>query len=64
VLTRIDDTFRREAEHFQLRWSCESCAHFEEETGACSHGFPNSAHRLRDLEGQRELVFCKDFELG
>lgn len=61
--TRIDAVFLREAERFRLVFSCEACAHFVAESGACAHGYPNAAHRAGELEGVEVLEFCKEFEL-
>ena len=62
--TRVDASFREEAERFRLRYACEACAHFDEIGESCSNGFPNSAHRGLPLVEQSELEFCKQFELG
>jgi hypothetical protein len=61
--TRVDALFRSEAERFQLRFTCEHCAHFEPERRACAHGYPNEPHRGIQLEQVTDLEFCKEFEL-
>ena len=61
--TRVDALFRSEVERFQLRFTCEDCAHFEAERRACAHGYPNETHRSAPLEQLDELEFCKEFEL-
>ena len=60
----VDPSFRGEAERFNLRFSCEDCAHYDERSEACSNGYPNAAHRAPVLETARELEFCKQFELA
>lgn len=52
-----------EAEACALRFACEDCAHFAEESGRCSLGYPNEDHRALDLRLARRVVFCKFFEL-
>jgi hypothetical protein len=61
--TRIDDLLRREARRYDLRFSCESCAHYDAPGESCANGFPVEAHRAIDLERASELFFCKEFEL-
>jgi hypothetical protein len=61
--TRIDETLRREAETFRLRYACEDCAHFDPSTAACAEGYPNAVHRKAPLEPDGELEFCKSFEV-
>lgn len=58
-----DEAFERQAARFALRATCEACAHFVEERGACAHGYPNHAHRDA-ARGEGRFVFCKEFELG
>lgn len=62
--TRVDERFRREARAFELRYSCESCAHYDVEGQRCGNGYPTEPHRARDLKTLGELLFCKQFELG
>jgi hypothetical protein len=61
--TVVDDQLRREASEFRLRFTCEDCAHFAPERGACAHGYPNEAHRSLDLTVVEACEFCKEFEL-
>jgi hypothetical protein len=61
--SRVDARLREEVARFELRYSCEHCAYFVSERGACAHGYPNAEHRLRELTQASELVFCKEFEL-
>ncbi len=61
--TRVDALLRTEAERYQLRFTCEDCAHFAAEARACAHGYPNEAHRGIRLEAATHLEFCKEFEL-
>lgn len=61
--TPVDARLREESERFGFRFSCEDCAHFSPERGACAHGYPTSPHRRERLAGP-VIVFCKEFELG
>jgi len=61
--TRVDARLRSEGERYQLRFTCEDCAHFAPEARACAHGYPNEAHRGIRLETATDLEFCKEFEL-
>ena len=62
--TLVDDRLRDEARRFRLVFTCESCAHYAVESGACAHGYPNAAHRSDELAGAESLEFCKEFELA
>ena len=61
--TLVTDELRREASAFSLRFTCEDCAHFVVELGACAHGYPTEAHRSLTLANLTTLEFCKEFEL-
>jgi hypothetical protein len=60
----VDERFRDEVGAFALRYTCESCAHYDAEGQRCGNGYPTEPHRARDLKAARELLFCKQFELG
>lgn len=62
--SRIDERLRREAAHFELRFGCESCAHFAPEARRCSNGYPTAPHLDVDLARAESLEFCKAFELA
>jgi len=62
--TRVDATFREEAQRFRLSFTCEACAHFTPESGECANGYPNQSHRAAELDTLAELEFCKEFELA
>jgi hypothetical protein len=64
VISRLDERLEREIAVHRLRFTCESCAHFDEDAGRCSLGFPSAPHRLAALRGAQELLFCKAFELS
>jgi len=64
MITRVDERLRQEAASFQLRFGCESCAHFETFTESCANGYPNAAHKRIALERVQTLSFCKEFELA
>lgn len=61
---RACSVFREQRAAYGLRFTCEHCTYFDERSEACSHGYPNRAHRDAQYEAaDAELVFCKDFEL-
>lgn len=65
--TDVDDLLCSEISRYRLRFTCEHCAHFDEEgraekEGACSQGFPSREHRSTPLRPGDTLVFCKMFE--
>ena len=59
----VDDRLREEARRFELRFACPDCASFDDEARACSLGFPSEPHEDPQIEGRREVIFCKSFEL-
>lgn len=59
--TLIDQRLRTEAERFRLRFSCEHCAHFDEDAGKCAEGYPNEEHTDGSLRGE-QVLFCKLWE--
>ncbi len=61
--SRVDPVLRREAALFQLRFGCESCAHFAPEARACGNGYPTAPHLDVDLARVQSLEFCKEFEV-
>ena len=61
--TLIDPRLRDEAKRFELRFTCEDCAHFAADRRACANEYPTRAHLGVDLEAQESLEFCKEFEL-
>jgi hypothetical protein len=59
-------TFSRQAEQLDLRYSCADCGHFDVIRQVCAHGWPMVDHRQPHAgadEADREVVFCKEFEL-
>ncbi len=64
MITRVDPRLRREAEEFGLKFTCESCAHFDPEPRRCANGYPTAPHCAVDLAVAETLLFCKGFELG
>ena len=59
--------FDAQRERFAFRFTCEHCAHFDDEKEVCIHGFPNEMHRLGYYIAEKRpktIVFCKDFDLG
>jgi hypothetical protein len=61
--TIIDDRLRAEAELYHLRFVCEHCAHFCEDSQRCSGGYPAEPHLRVELSSADWLEFCKQFEL-
>lgn len=59
----VDDRLRDEARRFDLRFACPDCASFDDEARSCSLRFPNEMHLDPTIEGRRQIVFCKAFEL-
>src|SRR5688500_4250050 len=55
--------FDEERERFQLRFTCEDCAHFDRERVACRHFWPNETHQLSYYKTPVVIDFCKEFEL-
>ncbi|HVJ16101.1 MAG TPA: hypothetical protein VM686_11750 [Polyangiaceae bacterium] len=62
--TPVDERLRVEARRFELRFTCEHCAHFDVGREACANGYPTEAHQRVDLAARAELLFCKEFELA
>jgi hypothetical protein len=50
---------REQIERFQLRFTCDDCAHFDRDGEACAHGYPTEEHR----RPRAMVVFCKEFAL-
>jgi hypothetical protein len=63
VIHVVDDRLREEAVRFDLRFACPDCASFDDEDRSCSLRFPPEPHLDPRIEGRREVVFCKAFEL-
>jgi hypothetical protein len=58
-------SFDEERQRYRLRFTCETCAHFDAPSGECSLGFPNASHRLAHYEAEPRpavILFCKEFE--
>jgi hypothetical protein len=62
--SRVDARLRYEAERFELRFGCESCAHFAPESRGCGNGYPTAPHLDVDLARAESLEFCKEFEVA
>jgi hypothetical protein len=58
--------FSEETRRYAFRYRCESCAHIKRSTETCSLGYPNHflVGRVRAIEPDGNLSFCKYFELG
>jgi hypothetical protein len=68
-LEHLDETNERFAEQsrrFAFQYRCESCAHLQPASQACSLGYPNHylVGPVRAIEPDGNLTFCKYFELG
>ena len=64
---KYSSEFDEQRQQYGFCFTCEHCAHFDDETEACLHGFPNKMHRLgyyRTEPRPRTILFCKDFDLG
>ena len=60
-----DATFREQRERYRLRFTCEHCTLFDDQTEKCAHGYPTDEHRDKHYERPDALlVFCKHFEMG
>ncbi len=64
MLTDVDERLREEARRFELRFTCESCAHFDPVRERCAHGYPTAPHRNVRLAEVESLLFCKEHELS
>jgi len=59
--------FEEQRKRFSFCFTCEHCAHFDEQENHCLHGFPNQMHRLTYYEARPRpmtILFCKDFDLA
>lgn len=63
--TRVDLRLLDEARRFELRFTCDDCAHFSmsEADGRCANGWPRG-ERARPLSAGEHIEFCKEFEAG
>jgi hypothetical protein len=60
-----DELFRTQRERFHLRFTCEHCSLFDEQSEKCAHGYPTAEHREAHYRDPAALVvFCKHFELA
>lgn len=66
MILPIDALLRREVAVHQLRFTCESCAHFDDVApgGRCSLGFPHQPHLRSTFESADRIAFCKAYELS
>ena len=64
--TLVDALLRTQAKAYALRFACEDCVHFRQDTEACSFGYPASPRRseLDAATIECTLEFCKSFELA
>jgi len=61
--TPVDERFAKEIADFSLRFTCGDCLHFLRDRGTCAHEWPNEDHLLPLSPGEKEIIFCKEFEL-
>ncbi len=61
--TPVDSRLREEAERYRLRFRCEECVQYAPTVQGCANGYPTEPHRAVDLRLERQILFCKDFEL-
>lgn len=67
-IAALNSRFREQREALNMYYSCQHCAHLNEETTLCSLEYPNEELKLADTEGwalndRGDIVFCKYFEL-
>ena len=58
--------FDAQIEQYSFCFTCETCAHFDDEENTCLHGFPNRMHQIgyyRTDPRPETILFCKDFDL-
>ena len=59
-----DAIFDEQVARFALRFCCEDCVFFHEDSQGCVHDFFNDEYcRVYYDESGEWIVFCKDFEL-
>jgi hypothetical protein len=70
--TRVDAQLLEQAARLRFRFACEDCAHFSDETQACSFGY-HAAPRRHELEPRLSgsgpsdpsvVELCKTYELA
>lgn len=64
---KYSTAFDEQQDRYGFCFTCEHCAHFDDTTGECIHGFPNKMHRLgyyQTTPRPHTILFCKDFDLG
>ncbi len=62
----MDERYRREKEHYNLKECCEDCRHFCAEREQCGVLYPVAAHRREKFEKAKDgerIYFCKMFEV-
>ncbi len=65
VEVTYDLMFDPQRKQYSFCFTCEHCAHFDDRTDTCLHGFPSSMHRLTYYEAVPKpptILFCKDFD--
>ena len=63
MILPVDALLRREVEAHRLRFTCETCAHFDEATPRCSLTFPHEPHLRATFDREASIAFCKAYEL-
>ena len=61
--TLVDEQLLEESSRYALRYTCETCVHYDATGSNCSLGYPNGMHRLVPLRAGKHLTFCKEFDL-
>ncbi len=62
-----NQNFESERERYSFCFTCEQCAHFDENAETCLHGYPCHMHRLmyyKTVPKPPTILFCKDFDLA
>jgi hypothetical protein len=61
------ESFVEQERRYRFCFTCEHCAHFDELSGECLHGFPTETHRLEHYRSEpppETILFCKEFDLA
>jgi hypothetical protein len=65
VRSSQDARFRLERARLSLRFTCDQCAYFDDESERCVHGYPTAEHRAARYEDEEaDVVFCKEWDLA
>ncbi len=60
-------SFEDQRRRYSFCFTCDHCAHYDDECGVCLHGYPNELHVLAYYVADEKpgtILFCKDFDLA